>query len=90
MDVRYDDGGQPLTVTYSDCILPTADVISRIELLHMETPSPLNPIGVKGAAEAGQSLRRPAICFGDRGYVTPARRANTRLANDAGTAAGAD
>ena len=51
--MRYDDRGQPLTVTYGDYLLPTADVVPRIEIHHMESPTPLNPLGVKGAAESG-------------------------------------
>ena len=51
--MRYDEAGQPLTVTYADYLLPTADVVPRIEIHHMESPTPLNPLGVKGAAESG-------------------------------------
>src|SRR5450759_3325702 len=49
----YDSNGQPVTVTYADYLLPTADVVPRIEIHHMESPTPLNPLGVKGAAESG-------------------------------------
>jgi aerobic carbon-monoxide dehydrogenase large subunit len=51
--MRYDDQGQPLAVTYADYLLPTSDVVPRIEIFHMESPTPLNPLGVKGAAEGG-------------------------------------
>jgi len=51
--MRYDEEGQPLTATYADYLLPTADVVPRIEIMHMESPTPLNPMGVKGAAESG-------------------------------------
>ncbi len=51
--MRYDANGQPLTANYADYLLPVADVIPRIEIHHMESPSPLNPLGVKGAAESG-------------------------------------
>ena len=51
--MRYDDAGQPLTVSYGDYLLPTADVVPRIEIHHMESPTPINPLGVKGAAESG-------------------------------------
>ena len=57
--MRYDDAGQPLTVTYADYLLPSADVVPRIEIHHMESPTPLNPLGVKGAAESG-SIGAPA------------------------------
>ena len=51
--MHYDDAGQPLTVTFADYLLPTSDVIPPIEIHHMESPTPLNPLGVKGAAESG-------------------------------------
>ncbi|MEP9375378.1 xanthine dehydrogenase family protein molybdopterin-binding subunit [Aquabacter sp. CN5-332] len=49
----YGEDGQPLTCTYADYLLSTADVAPRIELHHMESPTPLNPLGVKGAGESG-------------------------------------
>lgn len=49
----YDETGQPLTTNYGDYLLPTAPEIPRIELIHIESPSSLNPIGVKGAGEGG-------------------------------------
>ena len=51
--MRYDASGQPQTVTFADYMLPTSDVIPPIEIHHMESPTPLNPLGVKGAAESG-------------------------------------
>jgi carbon-monoxide dehydrogenase large subunit len=51
--MRYDDAAQPLTVTYADYLLPTVDSVSPIAIHHMETPSPLNPLGLKGAGEGG-------------------------------------
>jgi aerobic carbon-monoxide dehydrogenase large subunit len=56
---RFDDAGQPLTVGYGDYLLPSAPVLPKIELHHMETPSPMNPLGVKGAAESG-TIAAPA------------------------------
>ncbi len=49
----YDEQGQPLTTTYADYLLPLASEMPRIEIAHIESPSPLNPIGVKGAGEGG-------------------------------------
>lgn len=49
----YDEAGQPLTTNYGEYLLPLATEMPRIEILHMESPSPLNPIGVKGAGEGG-------------------------------------
>lgn len=51
--MRYDETGQPLTTTFADYLLPTATEIPSIELLVMESPSPTNPLGVKGVGEAG-------------------------------------
>jgi carbon-monoxide dehydrogenase large subunit len=51
--MQYDASGQPLTTNYADYLLPTADTIPRIEIHHMESPTPNNPLGVKGAAESG-------------------------------------
>jgi carbon-monoxide dehydrogenase large subunit len=51
--MQFDANGQPLTASYADYLLPTADVVPPIEIFHIESPSPLNPLGVKGAAESG-------------------------------------
>lgn len=49
--MRYDAAGQPLTTSFSHYLMPTANEIPPIEVLLQETPSPLNPLGVKGAGE---------------------------------------
>ena len=49
----YDDQGQLLNASLMDYLLPTALDVPPMELDHEETPSPLNPLGVKGAGEAG-------------------------------------
>jgi carbon-monoxide dehydrogenase large subunit len=49
----YDDNGQLLTASFMDFLLPTALDVPRVEVGHEETPSPLNPLGTKGAGEAG-------------------------------------
>jgi len=49
----FDEDGQPRTVSFADYLLPSADVAPRIEIHHMCSPTPLNPLGVKGAAESG-------------------------------------
>jgi carbon-monoxide dehydrogenase large subunit len=51
--MRYDSNGQPLTTNYADYLLPGATNVPRIEIHHMESPAPGNPLGVKGAAESG-------------------------------------
>jgi len=49
----YDENGQLLNGSFMDFLLPTALDVPPIEVGHEETPSPLNPLGVKGAGEAG-------------------------------------
>jgi len=49
----YDDYGELLNASLMDYLIPTATDIPHIETDHIETPSPLNPLGVKGAGEAG-------------------------------------
>ncbi len=49
----FDDGGQLLNASLMDYLLPTSDTVPRMETDHIETPSPLNPLGIKGAGEAG-------------------------------------
>jgi carbon-monoxide dehydrogenase large subunit len=51
--VAYSPDGQPLATTYMDYLLPTAMEVPEIVCDHIETPSPLNPLGIKGAGEAG-------------------------------------
>jgi carbon-monoxide dehydrogenase large subunit len=52
-EVRYDDQGQLLTGTFMDYLLPGPVELPEIAVAHQETPSPLNPLGVKGAGEGG-------------------------------------
>jgi CO/xanthine dehydrogenase Mo-binding subunit len=49
----WDENGQLLNASFMDYLLPTADTVPHIETDHVETPSPLNPLGIKGAGEAG-------------------------------------
>ena len=49
----YDGEAQPTTVSLADYLLPSACDVPDAALSHIETPSPLNPLGVKGAGEGG-------------------------------------
>ena len=49
----WDENGQLLNASFMDYLLPTADTVPMIETDHVATPSPLNPLGIKGAGEAG-------------------------------------
>jgi len=52
-ELVWDENGQLLNASFMDYLLPTADTMPRVECDHVETPSPLNPLGIKGAGEAG-------------------------------------
>ena len=50
----YDEGGQPLATNFADYLLPTVFEVPKVEiLLREDAPSPLNPLGIKGAGEGG-------------------------------------
>jgi len=50
----YDEGGQPLATNFADYLLPTVHEVPKVEiLLREDAPSPLNPLGIKGAGEGG-------------------------------------
>lgn len=49
----YDENAQLINGTFMDYLLPTALDVPRVEMGHEVTPSPLNPMGIKGAGEAG-------------------------------------
>jgi carbon-monoxide dehydrogenase large subunit len=49
----YNEDGQLTNASFMDYLIPTAAEIPPIAVDHVETPSPLNPLGVKGAGEAG-------------------------------------
>jgi carbon-monoxide dehydrogenase large subunit len=50
----YDEAGQLVNASFMDFLMPyVSEVPRRIEIDHLETPSPLNPLGIKGAGEAG-------------------------------------
>jgi carbon-monoxide dehydrogenase large subunit len=51
--LSFDEQGQLLNASLADYLLPTALEVPRMELDHTTTPSPLNPLGIKGAGEAG-------------------------------------
>jgi len=57
----YDVDGNPLTTSLVDYAIPTIGEIPFIETLHTETPSPLNPLGVKGVGESGTIGSTPAV-----------------------------
>jgi carbon-monoxide dehydrogenase large subunit len=59
--MKYDDAGQPLTTTLADYLLPTSADVPNVEIVHVESPSPNNPLGAKGAGEGGTIPAAAAI-----------------------------
>jgi aerobic carbon-monoxide dehydrogenase large subunit len=58
----YDDAsGQLLTGSFMDYAMPRTDIVPRMELYDHSVPSPSNPLGVKGAGEAGTTGALPAV-----------------------------
>ena len=51
--MAYDENGQLLNASFMDFLMPYASEVPRVEIDHLETPSPLNPLGIKGLGEAG-------------------------------------
>jgi aerobic carbon-monoxide dehydrogenase large subunit len=49
----FNEGGEPLTTTLADYLLPALDAVPSLRLIHVESPTPLNPLGAKGVGEAG-------------------------------------
>jgi carbon-monoxide dehydrogenase large subunit len=93
----YDSSGQPLTASLADYLLPTSDCVPAIEIHHMESPSPFNPLGVKGAAESGtigapaaivsaieDALRPFGVNITDLPVTPPGLLALIRAANESG------
>jgi aerobic carbon-monoxide dehydrogenase large subunit len=58
--IRHDATGQRLDASFMDYALPRSDDIPPLEIDHLETPSPLNPLGLKGVGESG-TLPVPAV-----------------------------
>jgi carbon-monoxide dehydrogenase large subunit len=59
--LHHDGGAQPQTTNLGEYLLPTATDMPPIAILHSETASPLNPLGVKGAGEGGTIASIAAI-----------------------------
>ncbi|OYU88105.1 MAG: xanthine dehydrogenase [Bradyrhizobiaceae bacterium PARB1] len=61
-EFSYDDRGEPLAVTFADYLMPTAREVPHVEVIITEdAPSPLNPMGLKGAGEGGANAVGAAI-----------------------------
>ncbi|HET7530141.1 MAG TPA: xanthine dehydrogenase family protein molybdopterin-binding subunit [Mycobacteriales bacterium] len=60
-EVLYDADGNPQSTNFADYAFPSAAELPDFELVGMETPTPNNPLGVKGIGEAGTIGATPAV-----------------------------
>jgi carbon-monoxide dehydrogenase large subunit len=60
-NIAYDPEGQLLTGSLADYMVPTAGDVPEMKLIHQHSPSPLNPLGVKGVGEGGAVAPPAAI-----------------------------
>ncbi|MEY2405228.1 MAG: aerobic carbon-monoxide dehydrogenase large subunit, partial [Acidimicrobiaceae bacterium] len=60
-EVRFDDSGNPVTANLADYAMISAAELPSFELVSMETPTPLNPLGAKGVGESGAIGATPAV-----------------------------
>src|SRR6478735_4948427 len=60
-EVLFDEDGNPLTSTFADYGIISAPELPLFEVLTMETPTPLNPLGAKGIGESGSIGATPAV-----------------------------
>ena len=67
----YDSAGQPVTTTFADYLLPTATDLPKLETLYKESPSPHNPLGVKGVGEVGVIPATAAIISAIEDALSP-------------------
>ena len=60
-EFRYDEDGNPVTGNFADYAFPSAAELPSFEIIHMETPTPVNPLGAKGIGESGTIGSTPAV-----------------------------
>jgi carbon-monoxide dehydrogenase large subunit len=61
-NLAYDENGQLKTATFYDYTIPTAVELPNFQIEHQETPSPFNPMGLKGVGESGVAAPLGAVC----------------------------
>lgn len=59
--MQYDEDGNPVTGNLADYTMISATELPSFELVSMETPTPLNPLGAKGIGESGTIGSTPAV-----------------------------
>ncbi len=69
--MKYDADANPLTTTFQDYLMPGATDVPGCKIIHVETPNPLNPLGVKGAGEGGTIPAPAAIVAAIEDALSP-------------------
>ena len=69
--MKFDDDANPLTTTFQDYLMPTSCDVPGAHIEHVETPNPLNPLGVKGAGEGGTIPAPAAIIAAIEDALSP-------------------
>jgi carbon-monoxide dehydrogenase large subunit len=69
--MRHDDQAQPLTTSFAEYLIPVSTNVPGCKIAHVETPSPLNPLGVKGAGEGGTIPAAAAIVAAVENSLSP-------------------
>jgi aerobic carbon-monoxide dehydrogenase large subunit len=60
-EMKYDEDGNPVTANLADYTFVSAAELPSFELVSMETPTPINPLGAKGIGESGTIGSTPAV-----------------------------
>ncbi|MGE0626603.1 MAG: molybdopterin cofactor-binding domain-containing protein [Hyphomicrobiaceae bacterium] len=69
--MKYDADGQPQSINFAEYLIPGAYDVPGCAIAHVETPSPLNPLGVKGAGEGGTIPAPAAIVAAIEDALSP-------------------
>jgi carbon-monoxide dehydrogenase large subunit len=77
-EMVYDEQGQLLTGTFMDYLIPTSMELPPIETVHLEYPSPRNPLGIKGVGEGGAISPPAAIANAVEDALSPHNARVTR------------
>jgi carbon-monoxide dehydrogenase large subunit len=69
--MKYDEAANPLSTNFAEYLIPGAGEVPTCDIVHVETPSPLNPLGVKGAGEGGTIPAPAAIVAAIENALSP-------------------
>ena len=67
----YDDDAQPVTTNFGEYLLPSAPEVPNFKVTFLESPSPLNPLGVKGCGEGSTVPTAAAVVSAIEDALSP-------------------